>query len=90
MLRPSTWLQWLTLALALTIGITMPILFTRLQDVTKHQNDSLRSIICRIEYKTIIDTQLTPQEKTKDIKFYNGLLESIHVSTCGPLSPKTP
>jgi hypothetical protein len=46
---PLNWIQWLTLVLCAAVALGFAWGFHEIKDVQAHQNDALRSIICRAE-----------------------------------------
>ena len=80
--HPLNWIQWLTLLLAVVSTMAFVILFLRIQHVQSHQNDALRSIICRAEKFVRTSHDLTPAQRRQALKFYEDSLSSIHAAPC--------
>ena len=81
-LFPINWIQWLTLALAMTIAATTPVLFFRIQDVQHHQNDALDSIICHAERVVRTSSGLTAKQRTQALRFYEQSIRDAHLKPC--------
>lgn len=81
-LRLLNWVQYVTLILAVTTAVVVPILFNRVSSIQQHQNDGLRAVICRAEDFIVKDKQLTPAQKKQSLDFYNQSLASIHAAPC--------
>ena len=79
---PINWIQWLTLALAMTIAVTTPVLFFRIQDVQHHQNDALDSIICHAERVVRSSHDIAPKQRTQALRFYEQSLQDAHLKPC--------
>ena len=83
--HPINWIQWLTLALALFTAFTIPVLYFRVQHVQQHQNDALRSIMCRAEtvvLRTHPSAQFTAKQKRQAIRFYSRAISDAHLDPC--------
>ena len=79
------WIQWLTLVLALVTAAAFIVLYLRIQHVQHHQNDALRSIMCRAEtvvHRTHTSAQFTMAQKRKAIRFYERALSDAHLKPC--------
>lgn len=83
-MKPFNWIQWLTLLLAVVIAMTTPVLYLRISHIQEHQNDALRSIICRAESFIRHDPSLTPKQRRQALRFYEDSLASIHARSCKP------
>lgn len=81
-LYPLNWIQWLTLALTLTVSATTPILYFRVQHVQRHQNDALHSIICRAEHVVSTEPGLTAKKRREALRFYEQALAGAHLKPC--------
>lgn len=81
-LRPLNWIQWSTLALLLLVPVLSVIILIHVQDVQRHQNDALHSIICRVEAAELRSPVLSTQEKHHDIRFWSAALNSAHLKPC--------
>lgn len=75
--------SWLSLLLAMTVAVTTPILFLRIQDVQHHQNDALDSIICRAEHVVRTSSGLTLKQRRQAIRFYEQSIHDAHLKPCG-------
>ena len=81
-LHPLNWIQWLTLALALTVAFTTPVLYFRIQHVQEHQNDALRSIICRAEHVVRTQPGIPAKQRRDALRFYRNALAGAHLKPC--------
>lgn len=81
-IHPLNWIQWLTLALVLCVGVTVPLIFLRIESVQHHQNDALRSVICLAESFVRNSKHLSPQQKNQSLDFYNRALSDARLRSC--------
>lgn len=81
-LFPINWIQWLTLLLALTVSVTTPILYFRIQNVQHHQNDALHSIICRAEHVVRTQPDIPAKQRREALHFYRHALTGAHLQSC--------
>jgi hypothetical protein len=81
-LKPVNWIQWLTLMTVVTIGIIVPVLIVQINNVQRHQNDALRTILCFSEARIRISPTLTPKQRRDAIKFYDDALARIDAKPC--------
>lgn len=81
-IHPVNWIQWLTLLLAMTIAVTTPMIFFRIQDVQHHQNDALDSIICHAERVVRRSYSLTPKQRSQALRFYQQSIQDAHLKPC--------
>jgi hypothetical protein len=81
-LSPINWIQWLTLALAVTVAITVPILYFRIGGVQAHQNDALRSILCRAAHVVRTQPGIPAAERRRAERFYRTALKDAHLAPC--------
>lgn len=72
----------LTYLLVITIAITTPFEFTRIQTVQAHQNDALHSIICFAEHYVEHSKKTPPAQKRAALKFYDRALRDAHLTPC--------
>jgi len=75
-------IQWLTLLLALCITGTLVTLYVRVQNVQKHENDALHSIICFAEHRVQVAPGFTPEQRHKALQFYSQSLADAHLAPC--------
>lgn len=83
--RPLNWIQWLTLILLLAMSVTTPWLFYRVRSVQHHQNDALRSIMCRAETvvrRAPVSATFTVKQKRQALRFYTQALAAAHLLPC--------
>ena len=81
-LHPLNWIQWLTLALAVCVATTTPILYFRITHVQEHQNDALSAIICHAEHLIRVSKGLTPQQRSQAVHFYEQQIRLEHLKPC--------
>jgi hypothetical protein len=81
-LAPINWIQWVTLTLAATVAITVPVLYFRINDVQRHPNDALRAIICHGEMVARTSHFFTEVERRRTIRFYDQSLAVAHFEPC--------
>ena len=81
-LQPLNWIQWLTLALAVCVSATTPILYFRIQDVQHHQNDALSAIMCHAEYVVRTQPGITAQQRRSALHFYEQQITLEHLKPC--------
>ena len=81
-LHPLNWIQWLTLALAVVVAATTPILYLRITNVQAHQNDALHSIICRAEHFVKTQPGIKPNQRRQALRFYEGALRDANLDPC--------
>ena len=81
-LHPLNWIQWLTLALAVCVAATTPILYFRIEDVQHHQNDALRSIMCHAEHVVRTQPGLKEKQRREALHFYRTSLADAHLKPC--------
>jgi hypothetical protein len=74
--------QWLTLLLALCISFTLVVLYMRIQNVQKHENDALHSIICQAEHAVQVRPGIPPAQRHQAIRFYRAALANAHLDPC--------
>ena len=79
---PLNYIQWITLCLLLVMASTTPVLFMRVADVQRHQNDALHSIICFAEDRIRVVPGLTAEQRHEDLSFYQHALTRAHLSAC--------
>lgn len=77
---PLNWVQWLSLATAVSLAIIMPIIVSQLQSVQGHQDRALHSIICFVEYRE--KATLPPKRKQQAVEFWAKALRDAHLSPC--------
>lgn len=80
--HPLNWIQWVTLALVLCVGVTVPLIFLRLENVQRHQNDALRSILCRAENVVRTEPGITVEQRRQALSFYEHALAGAHLAPC--------
>lgn len=73
------YLLWFFLAL---LAAACVFALVQVQNVQHHQNDALRSIICRAETFVKADKQATPEQKQKALRFYEQALAGAHLAPC--------
>jgi len=56
--------------------------FLRVQDVQRHQDTALRSIMCFAEGFVKKSPHATSQQKRQAIRFYNEALANAHLAPC--------
>ena len=74
--------QWLTLALALFVAFTFVILYLRIENVQRHENDGLHSIICYAEHVVLTRPGIPAKQRHESIDFYNHSLADAHLKPC--------
>jgi len=71
------------LSLLLVVTATATLLsFLKVEYVQRHQNDALRSIMCRAESFVRKSPQTTPAQKRQAIRFYESALADAHLPSC--------
>ena len=80
--HPLNWIQWLTLGLALFMAFAFIILYLRIADVQAHQNDALRSILCRAEHVVKTQPGFTEKKRREAVRFYQQALAGAHLKPC--------
>ena len=81
-LHPLNWIQWLTLALAVCVASTVPILYFRISNVQHHQNDALRSIMCRAEHVVKTQPGIPHKQRLDAIRFYRNAIQAANLNPC--------
>jgi hypothetical protein len=81
---PLNWIQWLTLVLSAAVALGFAWGFHEIKTVQSHQNDALRSIICRAERVVRTEPGLTTAERRRAERFYVGALVDAHLKPCDP------
>lgn len=81
-LQPLNWIQWLTLALAVAVAATVPILYFRVESVQHHQNDALRSIMCFAEHAVQTRPGIPHKQRVQALRFYQQALADAHLKSC--------
>lgn len=79
---PINWIQWLTLTLAFTVAVTIPVLYLRVRHVQQHQNDALREILCFAEVRVRETPRLSTMQRRQAILFYRQALVDAHLKPC--------
>lgn len=80
---PINWIQWLTLVLALFMAFAFIVLYARIQNVQRHENDALRSIICQAEHAVRVHPGIPAQQRRQALSFYQHSLVDAHLKPCG-------
>lgn len=74
---------WVLLAL---VAAATALAFVRVQDIQRHQNDALRSIICYVDAREQSSPTLTALQKRQAGDFWRAALQSAHLPYCFPTS----
>jgi len=69
-------------ALLVVTAAAAGLSFLKIEYVQQHQNDALRSIICRAEAFVEHDRKLTPQQKQQSLHFYDSSLADANLAPC--------
>lgn len=82
--RPTNGIQWLTLALVVVVTVGFIYGFQRLSYEQAHQNDALRSLICRAELfvRKQPDASITAKQRHEALKFYRDALRAANLAPC--------
>lgn len=71
----------LAVLIALLAGATTYAVF-KVQQVQAHQNDALRSIICRAESVVRTSPDLTAKQRVRALRFYEQSIRDAHLRSC--------
>lgn len=71
----------LAVLIALLAGATTYAVF-KVQQVQAHQNDALRSIICRAERVVRTSPDLTAKQRRQALNFYEQSITEAHLKPC--------
>lgn len=82
-LRPINAIQWLTLILVAIVCGGFIYGFTKLEAVQAHQNDALRSVLCRAEHVVRTEQGITKQQRHQAERFYVNAIKDAHLKPCG-------
>ena len=72
-------LLWIIVALVAASNVVSHV---QIISVQAHQNDALRSIICRAEHVARKSSGYTLQQRRQAIKFYKQSLADAHLKPC--------
>lgn len=82
--RPINWVQWISLATALSVAILMPFLVIRIQNGHRETNATIRTLLCYFETRTLASPTLTVAERRQAIAIYREALTQIGEPDCSP------
>ena len=68
--------------LVLALAVVSTLLVIRDQQSTTSQNNSLRTVICLFERRTIASPQVTAAQKHRAVSIYNQALSAINERGC--------
>ncbi len=77
----KNYLVLLSLMVAMTAAASL-LAFIKVQDVQRHQDTALRSIMCFAEGFVEKSPHATAQQKKQAIRFYNEALVSARLAPC--------
>lgn len=81
-MRPLNWIQWSTLVLLFVVPALTVVMFLRVQDVQRHQNDALHNIICFVAAAEQRNPHLSVVRKRQALTFWRRALTDAHLKPC--------
>lgn len=80
--RPLNGIQYLTLALLIVMAAGFIYGFRIVENVQRHQNDGLRTVICLAEGFVKGSHHIDAQQRAQSLRFYNQALSKAHLRSC--------
>lgn len=81
-MRPLNFIQWVTIATALAVAVMLPFILIKISNEQHHQNDALRSIICRAEHVVKTEPGIPAEQRRRAFRFYEQALRGAHLAPC--------
>lgn len=80
--RPINGIQVLSLLTVLFLAVYVPWQFLRVQHAHMDTNNSIRTVLCYFEIRTLQNPQLTVRQRRQAITLYNDVLARISEPSC--------
>lgn len=79
---PINWIQWLSLFTAVSLAILMVFNVIRIDNAHRETNDSIKTVLCYFEQRTLSNPLLTDEQKHQAIRLYADALQQINEQPC--------